>query len=123
MNTAAGKVHVKIAKMLLTAGADIELEEDASGWTPIFFAAAGGHVDVINLLLKCGAKLSNKFGVTPQTVAAEMGYAEAGRLFQDTMSSAGENENKKLEETVDKKSVSITSHYTRFLSTEIEFIK
>ena len=92
-------------------------------WTPIFFAAAGGHVDVINLLLKCGAKLNNKFGVTPQTVAAEMGYAEAGRLFQDTYVISRRKREQKLKETVDKKSVSITSHYTRFLSTGIESIK
>jgi len=47
---------MQITKLLLDAGADTEIVEKESGWTPLWFAATNGHLGVVKLLLEYGAK-------------------------------------------------------------------
>ena len=47
---------VKCVRLLLTLGARVNRADD-DGWTPLHAAAAGGHVDVIHVLVAGGAGL------------------------------------------------------------------
>lgn len=43
--------HVKVVKLLLEAGADVN-EKTGGGFTPLILAAENGHVEVVDLLMK-----------------------------------------------------------------------
>lgn len=45
-------------KALLKQGVDIEATTDSTGSTPLHLAAAGGHLDVVKLLLEHGADIN-----------------------------------------------------------------
>lgn len=51
---AAKAGHVKVVKVLLELGANINAQ-DRFGITPVMLAAANGHKEVVSLLLKAGA--------------------------------------------------------------------
>ena len=138
---AASEGNINIVEELLAAGADVELENDAiRGWRPIFFAAINGHLPILNLLLKHGASLKgDKFGVTPQAIAASMGHVEALLLLQLSITKSTEKANGKATEKATEKATKkatekdvsgnnstpeldvqtrndITSHYKKFRS-------
>ncbi|CAE7224362.1 unnamed protein product [Rhizoctonia solani] len=54
------------------------------GSTALHFAAANGHVEVLTLLLRCGADLTktDKHGVTPLILAERLGRAEAAATLR-----------------------------------------
>ncbi|KAF8678315.1 Ankyrin repeat [Rhizoctonia solani] len=54
------------------------------GSTALHFAAANGHIDVLTLLLRCGADLSkvDKHGVTPLMLAERLGRTEAAATLR-----------------------------------------
>ncbi|CAE6452610.1 unnamed protein product [Rhizoctonia solani] len=54
------------------------------GSTALHFAAANGHVDVLTLLLRCGADLTktDKHGVTPLMLAERLGRTEAAATLR-----------------------------------------
>ena len=47
---------------LLEQGADVNVGEPASGWTPLFGAALYGHLDAAVLLLDAGARVGDRDG-------------------------------------------------------------
>lgn len=104
---ASGFGHSKVVQQLLTAGANTNLAKNDCSWTPIFFAAAGGHLDVLTLLIakdKGAAFKKDKFGKTPQMVAAEMGHTEAQCLLSQaatTYSTSSPKEIKGLPDPTD----------------------
>lgn len=49
--------HEDIVKLLIEAGADLELQNE-SGHTPLMEAASGGHVGVAKILLENGAGIN-----------------------------------------------------------------
>jgi hypothetical protein len=55
-----------------------------AGSTPLHFAAANGHIAVIELLLACGAKPDSveKLGRTPEMLALEHGHPVAAELLR-----------------------------------------
>ncbi|KAA8577061.1 hypothetical protein EYC84_007071 [Monilinia fructicola] len=59
LSLAAKWGNIKVIKLLLEAGADIEGGEE-DGQIPLLLAASFGRVDVVKLLLDCGADIKAK---------------------------------------------------------------
>ena len=76
---AALKGHLRLAEQLIARGADI----NKTGWTPLHYAATGGHVEVIRLLLEHHAYIDAESpnGTTPLMMAAYYGGPKATKLL------------------------------------------
>jgi ankyrin repeat protein len=48
-----------VVKLLLEKGAELETKDKDYGWTPLSWAALGGHEAVVKLLLEKGARHYN----------------------------------------------------------------
>ena len=72
---AALKGQLDIARALIAKGAAI----NKTGWTPLHYAATGGHVPIIGLLIERGAQLDapSPNGTTPLMMAARYGNTES----------------------------------------------
>ena len=70
-----GRCHIDAAIMLLDAGADVN-HSDLDGYTPLIEAAHGGHLEMLRLLLRRGAKLDASFYVAADGMSIG-GTAEA----------------------------------------------
>uniref|UniRef100_A0A8C5X9D9 Ankyrin repeat domain-containing protein 17 n=1 Tax=Malurus cyaneus samueli TaxID=2593467 RepID=A0A8C5X9D9_9PASS len=110
---AANGGHVKIVKLLLAHGADVNAQsstgkagcwEHLHGWiwvcgelgeewlsaqqgnTALTYACAGGYVDVVKVLLESGASIEdhNENGHTPLMEAGSDGHVEVARLLLDS---------------------------------------
>ena len=82
LHRAAAKSHVEIARVLLEAGAIIDIR-GAGSWTPLHRAAKLGHEEMTMLLLEWGADVQTQGidGWTPLLRAAMAGQANTGRLL------------------------------------------
>ncbi len=80
---AALKSEAALAAELVAHGASVQKD----GWTPLHYAATGGNVDIVKLLLSKGAKLEARSpnGSTPLMMAAR--YANEGAV--DALLAAG----------------------------------
>ncbi len=78
---AALKGHTVVAKRLIARGADVY----KTGWTPLHYAATGGHVEMIKLLLENHAYIDTESPnkTTPLMMAAQYGTAQAVKLLID----------------------------------------
>ena len=88
----AGPIHDAIldqdideVQRQLDAGVDVN-EENAIGYTPLHYAAAGGHIDIVELLIEHGANInatdsSNK-GATPLDYAYWKGQMEVVEVLK-----------------------------------------
>lgn len=78
---AALRGYIDICKVLIDRNADV----NKTGWTPIHYAATGGHVDVLHLLLDAHAYIDAESpnGSTPLMMAAMYGSSDAVRLLLD----------------------------------------
>jgi ankyrin repeat protein len=66
----------------IAAGADVNAKDDEYGWTPLIWAADGGHKNVAALLIAKGANVNAKSeGWTALHSAAEEGYKEIAELL------------------------------------------
>jgi len=89
LHAASRANYVEIARLLIEAGADINIPADAPHRaTPLHWAARSGNLDVVKLLVEAGADLTVRAGITePQT---PMGLAMT-RHFYDVVEYLAEN--------------------------------
>ena len=78
---------VDMAEILLEYGADLN-SRDIEGWTPLHAAAATGNVQLISILVDCGANLVaiNHDAKMPVDVAAD---SDIKYILQQKMTEAG----------------------------------
>lgn len=76
---AALKNQLSLAQLLILRGADV----NQPGWTPLHYAATGGHIDMMRLLIENHAYLDAESpnGTTPLMMAAHYGSAMATKLL------------------------------------------
>jgi ankyrin repeat protein len=76
---AALKGSTEFAKRLIARGADVY----KTGWTPLHYAATGGHLEMIKLLLENHAYIDTESPnkTTPLMMAAQYGTAQAVKLL------------------------------------------
>ena len=70
--------------MLLRAGAEVNIQTNPQGYTPLHSAAFAGHIEAIQVLLAHGANrgLVNYRGGRPADTASRTGKAEAVRVLE-----------------------------------------
>lgn len=75
---------LKVIKLLITAGSKLNIQDDASGFTPLHCAAINGKKEVVELLISRGADLNlkDRNGRTPLKAAAERGHTEIDKLLR-----------------------------------------
>ncbi len=81
---AARHGHIEVVRALLKRGAGVNRCDDSfSGETPLHAVAVGGHLDVAQLLLDCGAKLdaADTYGKTALHAAATQGQYDVVRFL------------------------------------------
>ena len=73
------KGNLKLAKLLVSRQADI----NHPGWTPLHYAATGGHVAIVQLLLDESAYIDAESpnGTTPLMMAARYGNPAVVKLL------------------------------------------
>lgn len=76
--------HRGVAKYLLSRGADVNATaRNATGYTPLTGAVAGGHAEVVALLIAHGANINHRYGngFSPLLTAAANGHLEIVKLL------------------------------------------
>lgn len=72
---AAEQGYAEVARVLVTAGADVSIP-DVTGYTPLHCACMKGHLEIATILLDAGEDVNNNgHGCTPVYVAADNGHA------------------------------------------------
>jgi uncharacterized protein len=76
---AALKGHTDFARRLIERGAHV----NKPGWTPLHYAATGGHTAIMELLMRNKAQLDSQSpnGTTPLMMAAMYGTPQAVKLL------------------------------------------
>ncbi|KAJ9475416.1 Ankyrin repeat protein [Pseudozyma hubeiensis] len=90
-------------RMLILHGADVNAPRlrakgstagpGAEGSTPLHFAAANGHLEIVRILLEAGARpaAADKEGLTPEALALGAGHIECANLVRSWISAYGSN--------------------------------
>jgi len=82
LHSAVAANYTMIAKMLLEAGAEINVVQ-MSGATPLHSAAHNGNIELLILLLEAGANVNAKMedGKTPADKAFEKGFFDIAKIL------------------------------------------
>ena len=81
LHVACIKGNFKMAKKLLEEGHPVN-ERDNLNWLPIHEASNYGHVELVELLIKYGAKVNDHIGpITPLHDASQNGHFEVVKLL------------------------------------------
>lgn len=82
LHTALNNNHSDISKMLIEAGANVNIKQHG-GFTPLHFAAQHGNIDLIIILLELGAEVTtlNDAGESAADLAAKKGYREIAEIL------------------------------------------
>jgi ankyrin repeat protein len=85
LHVAAEWGSVEIARMLIEAGADVNVQDTWGNKTPLHDAARTGRVEVAQMLIDAGADLDlqDEHGRTPLHVVAIYGNVEIARMLID----------------------------------------
>lgn len=84
LTLAATDGKLRMAELLLEAGADVDLP-DIGDRTPLYFAAQNGHPDIARLLVEHRAdpRAISELGLTPFLIAAYHGHVEIVKLLMN----------------------------------------
>ena len=84
LHSAVAANHIMIAKMLLEAGADVNVKQK-NGATPLHSAAHNGNIDLLIVLLEAGAETQaiTNDGKTPADMAASTEHEDIARILTD----------------------------------------
>jgi hypothetical protein len=85
---AAVSGHTRIARMLLSAGADVNASV-GPGYTPVYNAAYNGHADTVRLLAESNADVNAATAeeFTPLYIACQQGHTECVRVLLESNAS------------------------------------
>ena len=84
LHSAVAADHTMIAKMLLEAGAKVNVAQ-MSGVTPLHSAAQNGNIELLIVLLEAGALVNARMegGKTPAQLAAEKGFTDIAKILSE----------------------------------------
>lgn len=84
LHSAVAANHNMIAKMLMEAGAEVNVKQE-KGITPLHSAAHHGNIDLLIVLLEAGAEITARTeeGRTPADMAAEKGYHDIAKILTE----------------------------------------
>lgn len=70
--------HVDIVRLLLQAGADVEVQLDACQTRPVLLACSKKNREILDLLIDAGAQtgVANRWGLTPRQCAIGLGLSD-----------------------------------------------
>ncbi len=82
LHSAVAANNLDITKILLEAGAEVNIRQQA-GFTPLHAAAQHGNIEMLILLLEAGADVGarNDAGLTPSYLATERGFHDIARIL------------------------------------------
>jgi ankyrin repeat protein len=82
LHSAAAANNLDITKIVLEAGADVNVRQQ-SGFTPLHAAAQHGNIEMLILLLEAGADVGARTdaGLTPSNLATERGFHDIARIL------------------------------------------
>ena len=73
--------HADVVKVLIDAGADIEIR-DKESWTPLMYACKNGSQPIVKILVEAGAEVrATETGQSCLTIAAGFGHTETVRYL------------------------------------------
>ena len=81
LHKAVVKGHVEVVKMLIEAGANLDLSGGST--SPLLQAANEGQIDIVKLLIDAGANINiiYRFGGTPLHYAINKGHVEVAKML------------------------------------------
>jgi len=91
IHIAAAVGHIEAVKHHLTAGTDVNANDD-DGWTPLQYAAGGSHKEIAELLIAADADVNAKdpYGETPLEMAILNEQLEIADLLRKHGGKTGE---------------------------------
>jgi len=80
---AISRKYDDIVRFLITKGANVNHKTERRNWTPIYYAAAVGSVEILNLLIDMQADVNTLTDLkrSPLSIACYMGRTEAVSLL------------------------------------------